>query len=69
MEKLLKIETSGTEIYGFAGLVKEKDAERVLTSIRRNYTLMEKKFGDKGRLIVSISTYNPELPYRFSLPL
>ena len=65
MEKLLKIETSGTEIYGFVGMVKEKDAERGLVSIRKSYTAMQSNFGDTGKLIVNISTYNPELPFIF----
>jgi hypothetical protein len=65
MGKLLKIETSGTEIYGFVGFVEEKNAEKLLTTIRKNYSAMQQKFGDRGKLIVSISTYNPELPFRF----
>lgn len=64
-DKLLKVETSGTNLYGFTGFVKEKDAEKLLQSIRASYQALQRKFGDTGRLIVSISTYNPELPFRF----
>lgn len=65
MEKILKIETTGTSLYGFIGYVKEKDAEKTLRSIRNNYSTLLNKFGDRGRLVVNISTYNPELPYSF----
>ena len=65
MEKMLRIETTGTSLYGFNGIVKEKDSEKFLRSIKNNYCALERKFGDTGKLVVNISTYNPELPYRF----
>lgn len=65
MEKVLKIEATGSELLSFLGYVKEKDAERVLRRIKKDYTYLEQKHGDRGRLKVSISTYNPELPYSF----
>lgn len=65
MEKILEIRTTGTNLYGFIGYVKEKDAEKTLRSIRKNYSALLKKFGDTGRLVVNITTYNPELPWKF----
>ena len=65
MEKLLKIEATGSELLSFIGFVKEKDSEKVLRKIRTDYTYLHNKHGDRGTLKVSISTYNPELPLSF----
>lgn len=65
MDKIIKIETTGTNLIGFTGYVKEKDAEKTLRSLKNNYLSLRNKFGDTGRLIVNTSIYNPELPYRF----
>jgi hypothetical protein len=65
MDKVLKIEATGSELLSFLGYVKEKDADRVLRRIKNDYTLLQKRHSDKGRLIVNISTYNPELTYSF----
>lgn len=66
MEKILKIETSGTNLLSYIGYVKEKDAEKMLKQIRNQYSFLHKRRGgDVGSLKVSITTYNPELPYRF----
>lgn len=65
MEKILKIEATGSELLSYIGYVKEKDAEKVLTNMRNNYRLLCNRHSDKGKLKVNISTYNPELPYTF----
>jgi hypothetical protein len=69
MEKMLKIETTGTALYGFTGIVKEKDAETILRRISTHYKTLYRRHGDAGKMVVNISTYNPELPYRFTPPL
>jgi len=63
MEKVLKIEATGSEVLSFIGYVKEKDADKVLRKIRNDYMYLLSKHGDSGKLKVNISTYNPELPY------
>lgn len=65
MEKIIKIETTGTNLIGFTGFVKEKDAEKTLRTLKNNYIYLRDIYGDTGRLIVNTSIYNPELPYRF----
>ena len=65
MDKLLKIEATGSELLSYIGFVKEKDSEKVLRKIRTDYTYLHRKHGDRGTLKVSISTYNPELPLEF----
>jgi hypothetical protein len=65
MEKVLQIRTTGTSLYGFNGYCKEKDAEKVLRNIKNSYGALRRKHGDNGKLVVDITTYNPELPYRF----
>lgn len=65
MEKVLKIETTGTSLLSYIGYVKEKDAEKILRQIKNQYTFLLKRHGDMGSLKVSISTYNPELPWKF----
>lgn len=65
MEKVLKIEATGSELLSFVGYVKEKNAIKALTNIRENYKQLLKRHGDRGSLKVNISTYNPELPYTF----
>lgn len=65
MEKILKIEATGSELLSYIGYVKEKDAEKVLTNMRNNYRLLCGRHSDKGKLKVNISTYNPEPPYIF----
>jgi len=66
MDKILKIETTGTKLISYIGYHKEKEVEKVLKNIKNQYIFLKKRhFGDHGKLKVSISTYNPELPYRF----
>lgn len=65
MEKILKIEAVGSELISYTGYHKEKEAEKILKSIKYQYRLLCDRYSDNGSLIVNISTYNPELPYIF----
>ena len=65
MEKVLKIEATGSKLLSFLGYVKETDAEALLRKLKNDYKYLRSKHGDTGKLKVNISTYNPELPYSF----
>lgn len=65
MERIIKIEATGSSLIGFIGYVKEKDAEKTLTRLKNNHLQLQRRHSELGFMKVTTSVYNPELPYSF----